>query len=164
MDSRFWQYKTNRPDGRHRARGIDCQETFTTRGRRCITQQVRPYSRGAVGSGCHPLHPNRGRCPPWPQNHRSLGATTRVAVCLPRYAHDPIPSVKFARVQNSSSNCLAMCAAVYLSAHRTTTGACWARIQATHYLGIFIPVVCLPRDQVRGSDDSRGSWERPSRR
>ena len=99
MDSRFWQHKTNRPDGRHRAGGIAGQETLTTRGRRCITQQVRLYGRGASGSGCHPLHPKRGRSPPWPQRHRSLGATTRVAVCLPRFAQAPTPSVKFARVQ-----------------------------------------------------------------
>ncbi len=96
----FWQHKTNQPDGRHRAGGVDCRETSTPSGRRCTTQQVRPYGRGAIGSGCHPLHPNRGRCPPWLQSHRSLGATTRAAVCLPRYAHDPTPSVKFARVQS----------------------------------------------------------------
>ena len=99
MHEVFWQHETNRPDGRHRARGVDCRETSMPSDRRCITQQVRPYGRGAVGSGCHPLHPNRGRCPPWPYSHQSLGVTTRAAVCLPRYAHHATLPVKFARVQ-----------------------------------------------------------------
>ncbi len=102
MPKGFWQHKTNRPDGRHRARRSSYRKTSTTRGRRCTTQQVQPCGRGAKRSGCHPLHPNRGHCPPWPQSHRSQGATIRVAVCLPRYGHDPIPSVKFARVQFGS--------------------------------------------------------------